>query len=196
MNRLRRALTSAREHVARFIPTSRTRRVPNRASIYMQATHSGSLLHADISPQEAAAVLAPGCFDQTIETSQYATSIPLTTIHKVPATSAIATHAAHTSDFSHGTGLLVYVNGALISAACVALKVNVAPLELVKRLPLDERGAITVCLAAAFADTASRVKIAWAEVDDNTERDWRQAEQHWEVFSGEAYEAIPLEEYL
>ena len=116
-------------------------------------------------------------------------------MRKVPATSAITTQAAHISGFSHGAGLLVYVNGVLISAACVALKVNVVTLELVRRLPRGERGAINVCLAAAFADTGSRVKIAWAEVGDITERDWRDAEQHWELFSGGPYEAIPLEEY-
>jgi hypothetical protein len=161
----------------------------------MQATHYGSSLHACISSQEAAAALAPVSLDQKIKPSQYATSIPLTIIHKVPATSVTTTQAAHISNFSYGTGLLVYVNGALISAACVALKVNVATLELVKRLPFDERGAISVCLAAAFADTESHVKIAWAEVGDSIERDWREAEQHWEVFSGGPYEAIPLEEY-
>jgi hypothetical protein len=194
MDRFRRALSSARERVACFIP--RTRRIPNRASIYMQATHSGTSLHACISSQEAAAALAPVFFDQTNENSQYATSIPLTIIHKVPAASAITTQAAYTSDFSHGTGLLVYVNGALISAACVALRINAATLELVQRLPLDQREAISLCLAAAFADTGSHVKIAWAEVCDNTERDWREAEQNWEVFSGGPYEDMPLEEYL
>ena len=194
MDRFKRALSSARERVACFDP--RTRRIPNRASIYMQATHSGGSLHACNSPQEAAAALAPVSFDQTNVKSQYATSIPLTIIHKVPATSVITTQAAHSSDFSHGTGLLVYVNGALISAACVALRVNVATLELVKRLPLDQREAISVCLAAAFADTGGYVKIAWAEVGDNTERDWREAEQNWGVFSGGPYDAMPLEECL
>ena len=106
----------------------------------------------------------------TLDTGQHTTSTPLATIHKVLATLTITTDAAYVCKFSHGSGLLVYINGATVSAARVALRVNIATLDVVKRLPLDELGAIGVCLGAAFTSDESRVDITWAKVGDETEQ--------------------------
>ncbi|KAF3046947.1 hypothetical protein E8E12_009076 [Didymella heteroderae] len=103
------------------------------------------------------------------------------------------THAAHACKFSHGSGLLVYINGALMTAARVALRVNIAALELVRRLPIDELSAVGVCLAAAFNNEEENMNIAWAEVGSDTERQWREAERSWDRFSGGPYEAYEME---
>lgn len=81
-----------------------------------------------------------------------------------------------------------------MSAARVALKVNIAALELVRRLPIEELGAIGVCLAAAFNDAEERVDVSWAEVGSDTERQWREAERSWGRFSGGPYEVFEMEE--
>lgn len=81
-----------------------------------------------------------------------------------------------------------------MSAALVALKINIAALELVRRLPIDESSAIGVCLAAAFNDAEETVHIRWAEVGSDTEREWREAERSWDRFSGGPYEVYEMEE--
>ena len=81
-----------------------------------------------------------------------------------------------------------------MSAALVALKVNIAALELVRRLPVDELSAIGVCLATTFNDAEETVHIRWAEVGSDTEREWRKAERSWDCFSGGPYEAYEMEE--
>ncbi|KAJ4987675.1 hypothetical protein SVAN01_06842 [Stagonosporopsis vannaccii] len=117
----------------------------------------------------------------------------LRTRHYLPPT--ITHNAAHVSSFSHGSGLLVFINGTLMSASHVALKSNVASLELVKRLPLHELSSIGACLGAAFAEGRSTVEIAWAEVGNETERNWREAERTWEVFPGGPYEAFEMDNF-
>ena len=119
----------------------------------------------------------------------------LTTFPKGAATPTLTAEAALVSDFSHGTGLLVYVNGALVSAASVALKVNIGTSKVVDRMPIDEAQAVSACLGAAFATSGSCVNVAWAEVSDDTERNWREAEQYWEVFSGGPYQVASLNQY-
>lgn len=78
----------------------------------------------------------------------------------------------------------LYMNEALMSAAQVALKVNIAALELVRRLPIEGSGAIGVCLAAAFNDAEESVDIFWAKVSSDTKCQWREAERSWGRFSG------------
>lgn len=81
-----------------------------------------------------------------------------------------------------------------MSAARVALKVNIAALELVGRLPIDGMRTIGVCLAAAFCDADKTVMISWAEVGSDTEREWRDAERSWDHFPGGPYEVYEMEE--
>ncbi|KAF2628588.1 hypothetical protein BU25DRAFT_448022 [Macroventuria anomochaeta] len=198
MIRFKQALASARERVARLVPGRNPRRTSTREDFYRQPLQSIESMHSSISSRGAALAFAPASVpsDFSIDTPQRPTSsVPLTTLHKVPATLTITTHAAHVCKFSHGSGLLVYINGALMSAARVALKVNVATLEFVKRLPLDELGTIGVCLGAAFANDDDQVDITWAEVGDETEQDWREAEQDWKLFAGGPFEAVELEGY-
>jgi hypothetical protein len=81
-----------------------------------------------------------------------------------------------------------------MSAARVALKVNITALELVRRLPIDELSAIGVCLAAAFDDAEESADISWAEVGSDTEREWREAERSWDRFPGGPFEVHEMEE--
>lgn len=126
-----------------------------------------------------------------------ATPIQPTSVREVAATVAVTTKVAQVFKFSHGSGLLVYINGRLMSAARVALQVNIATLEFIERLHvrLEALSTTGVCLGAAFADVGQRVDVAWAEVGSETERDWREAERAWEEFSGGPYEAFELEDY-
>ncbi|KAF3039239.1 hypothetical protein E8E11_001720 [Didymella keratinophila] len=80
-----------------------------------------------------------------------------------------------------------------MSAARVALKVNIAALELVRRLPIDELSAIGVYLAAAFNETEESVDISWIEVGSLTEREWHEAERSWDRFSGRPYDVYEME---
>ncbi|KAF1927537.1 uncharacterized protein M421DRAFT_5826 [Didymella exigua CBS 183.55] len=82
-----------------------------------------------------------------------------------------------------------------MSAAQVALKVNIATLELVRRLPLAELSAIGTCLATAFSDDEELVNILWVEVGNDTEREWRDAERSWDCFPGGPYQAYEMEEH-
>lgn len=77
-----------------------------------------------------------------------------------------------------------------MTAARVALQVNIATLECVKKLklPLDELDAIGTCLAAAFADDRELVEVAYCEFDERQEETWRWAEREWETFPGGPYE--------
>lgn len=191
------ALASVRDRATRLVFRCRTQRAhpPTSTNSEIQRPCSIGPSSQPIPHQDAAIALASSPTSHTADAYQGAAPIPLTTIRKVPATLAVTTEAAHVCKFSHGTSLLVYVNGALISAACAALKVNIATLEFVKRLPLNELGAVGGCLGAAFADTASVVDITWAEVGSETEQHWREAEQHWEAFPGGPYTALELQDY-
>lgn len=82
-----------------------------------------------------------------------------------------------------------------MSAANVSLASNIASLNVVERLSLVGLSTIGLCLGAAFVGTRSTVEIAWAEVGGETEREWREAERAWEVFSGGPYEAFEMEKY-
>jgi hypothetical protein len=84
----------------------------------------------------------------------------------------------------------VYINGALMSAARVALKVNIATLEFAKWLPIDQLGHIGACAGAAFAEREDCVHVSWAVVDDEVEQTWRQAERDWEPFPGGPFGSI------
>lgn len=167
----------------------------------MQPPYSISSVYSRISSQDAAHALAEVPLDSALNTVRERTqqdtaiSVPLGIISKVPATLEVTTHAAHVCKFSYGSGLLVYINGVLMSAACVALKVNIATLEFVKRLPLEELGAIGVCLGTAFVNDDEGVDITWAEVCEEVERAWREAEREWEPFPGGPYETYELEAY-
>lgn len=85
-------------------------------------------------------------------------------------TPTLTTHAAHVYKSSHGLGLLVYINGALLSTARVALKVNIATLEFARRLPIDQLGYVDACLGNAFAKSENCVHVSWAKVDDGVEQ--------------------------
>jgi hypothetical protein len=110
-------------------------------------------------------------------------------VHKVtPATTAIKDHLALVYKFSHGTGLIVYINGELVSAARVALQVNIATLKYIKKLSSYELDAVGQALAVAFAHSLQTVRIAYAEMSCAEEQAWRDAEREWETFSGGPYE--------
>ncbi|KAJ8108851.1 hypothetical protein OPT61_g7881 [Boeremia exigua] len=198
MTRLKGALASARERVVRHLPNRVKRLVSStQADVHTPEPCAIDSVDSPISPQAAVVALAPAtarCRLHRLPTGQHVSSIPLTAIRKVPATLTTTPNAAQVGAFSHGSGLLVYRNGALVSAARVALKINIATLEFVERLPLAELGAIGACLGAAFADKERPVDISWAEVGDETEREWREAERVWEPFSGGPYRACELRE--
>jgi hypothetical protein len=85
-------------------------------------------------------------------------------------------------------GLIVYINGALMTAARVALKVNIASVEFVKKLPIEQIGAIGACLAGGFEEGLEPVHLSWAEMDEEQEEIWRWAEREWERFPGGPFE--------
>lgn len=184
MTRFKQTLAFVEDHIARLLPARDAR----QASFYQQAPRSIESVRSSLSSAPARPSRTPYTGDRT-------TYIPLHALRKVPATVAVETYAAHICKFSHGSGLIVYINGTLISAARVALKVNIATLELVRRLSLDELSAVGACLAAAFADGERQVDVAWAEVGSGTERDWREAERNWTRFPGGPYEAFEIEEH-
>ncbi|KAH6625221.1 hypothetical protein C7974DRAFT_455128 [Boeremia exigua] len=181
MLRLKRTLAAVRE---------RTRQILAQPDTSQQQQCSSDSESSPISPYTAVAALAPVLSGAELNTDQHTTSIPLMTIHKVSATLTITTDVMRASEFSHGSGLLVYINGTLMSAACVALKTNIATMKLIKRLPLDKPGMFGARLGAAFADDRSEVEITWAEVDDVAERDWREAERVWAPFPGGPYGSL------
>jgi len=195
MFRFKQALASARESIARLASKRNTLRAPIRAESKLRPRHPIVSAYSHPSPRGAAVALAPTLSPEWLYVSHHTVPIPLTTIYKSPPTSTITTNAAHASTFSHGSGLLVFINGALMSAANVSLASNIASLNVVNRLSLVGLSTIGMCLGAAFADTRSTVEIAWAEVGDETEREWREAERAWEVFSGGPYEAFEMEKY-
>jgi len=193
MIRFEQIFASAQKRIARLVPLYNAPQHPTRANFYQQPRLSFSSVHSSYS-QDAVATFASRPSGCPSNARRQSVPIPLTAVRRVPATLTLGTHAAHVCKFSHGSGLLVYINGALKSAALVALKVNIAALELVRRLPIDELSAIGVCLAAAFNDAEESVDISWAEVGSDTEREWREAERSWDRFSGGPYEIYEMEE--
>lgn len=190
MIRLKQTLTCVRDRMARFFPTRNAR----QPGFYQRPEHSFSSVRS-ASQYSAASILASRGSGRAPSAHRDSSRIPLNTVRSDPATVSIEQHAAHVCKFSHGSGLLVYVNGALTSAAYVALKVNLATLELVRRMPLDGLSVIGLCLAAAFKTDKGSIDVAWVEVDSETEREWRDAERTWINFSGGPYEAYEMEEH-
>ncbi|KAF9692759.1 hypothetical protein EKO04_009056 [Ascochyta lentis] len=182
MIRFKQALKSARSRIFNLLPTSKT-----RADSYTQAPQPVPFAYSAVSPQQAALALSEASAHSPSPSSQRARALPPGS-WKVPATLSISRHEAQVCKFSHGSGLIVYINGALMTAARVALQVNIATLGFVKKLPLDELEVIGGCLAAAFSDGHEPVDISYCEVDDWEEEVWRCAEREWEAFPGGPYE--------
>jgi len=188
MIRFKQALTSVRSHISNFLPAGKTRRASTRADFYYtKPPNSIPSTDSPITSQEAALTLSNASAHSPSPSSRRARPHRLGS-WKVPATLAVTKHDASVCKFSHGSGLIVYINGALMTAACVALKVNIATLKVVKKLPLDELGAVGACLVAAFADGRQTVDVAYCEFDEQQEEAWRWAEREWETFPGGPYE--------
>jgi hypothetical protein len=194
MIRFKQLYTSARDCIARLVPFHHQQQHSTRADFYQQSHQSFSSVRS-FSVYGATPTLPPRSSNRTSNVQPNPAPIPLTIVRRVPATVSIEEHAAHVCKFSYGSGLIVYVNGVLTGAAYVALKVNIATLELVRRLPLDEMNAIGVCLSAAFGNEAEAVDISWAEIGSDTEQEWRDAERSWIRFSGGPYEVYEMEEH-
>lgn len=163
MIRFKRALSSLCSQITCLALARKTRRICKHSSSYMQNKHS---------------------MRTTTPLSTYTS--PLTQHAALP-TAAVNRYAALVCKFSYGSGLLVYVNGVLMSAARIALQVNMATLDFVNKLPFNEMDAVGRTLAVAFAHSLETVEIAYAEVGAREEQKWRDAEREWEIFNGGPY---------